>query len=306
MPTVTLRPLSDILVVTLLRPAVIALASFALPPLDRPLLPTSPGTPPLPTSLRSHPAPPYALLWRHAGKSWTRDRSALCLLGVSGWSSRLALNTWLAAQDTRHAPVDDTTLRRLWDRMQARGLVVQSTVTVDPARHHSVALVWLTAQGRDFLFELGLPFVALSEWDRLRLAHNGAAQPVHSAMVIAAAHQFRRRSYTTETCPPAYAALAPDLLLTDQDGRPVLVEVEVPSHGGQRHRQRLLSKWERQAQTQGFVAFCALHPRHRRQLSLLARQVARQGLATDLDTLSHAEGTSFPWLETWGAEAQDG
>jgi len=132
----------------------------------------------------------------------------------------------------------DSVIKRLWGRLQQRGLVEQRTVVIDRRQNTSVALVWLTERGRHFLHEQGLPFLALSEWDRLRLLHNSEQQPVHTAMVILAAYLFRHRNFFTEVCPPTVAPFAPDLLLTNASGgERIYVEVEAPSKAGE-HNER--------------------------------------------------------------------
>ena len=272
-----------------------------------------PLPPPGPTSIHAsttlalplllRPAPAFAHLWRHAGRSWPRDRTALVLVGLTGWSSRLALNAWLVEQGDGPTTPEGSTLRRLWDRMEARDLVIQRTVVIDPAHRHSIALLWPSELGRTFLIEQGLPYLRLSEWDRLRLLHNGVDQPVHSAMVIAAAHQFRRRGLHTEVCPSPEADFAPDLLLQDAAGRRLYVEVEAPAHGGQAQRQRLLRKWERLQRVQGQIAVCALNPLYARRHIALAREVARHGLATDLYSLSQDAEAAILWTDAWGEGA---
>ncbi len=272
----------------------------SISPFPPPFSPSVSAGDSLPQPLLPHPAPVFAHLWRHAGRSWPRDRTALTLLGLSGWSSRLALNAWLVAHDAGLTPAEDGAARRLWDRMEARGLIVQRTVVIDPPRRHSIALLWPSELGRTFLFEQGLPYLRLSEWDRLRLRHNGADQPVHSAMVIAAAHQFRRRGLLTEVCPPPEHGFAPDLRLEDGVGRRLYVEVEAPAHGGQAQRRRLLRKWELLLELQGRVAVCALNPRSCHRHVSLAGKVAPCGLATDLYSLSQDEEATVVWTDVWG------
>ncbi|MCO6451204.1 MAG: hypothetical protein J5I90_10505 [Caldilineales bacterium] len=252
-----------------------------------PTLPCSNPALNLPPTLRTRPAPSFAHLWRRAGKSWPRDLAALSLLGTSGWSSRLALNSWLVAHHPRFAGIDTSVLKRLWPRLAARGLVATQTVVIDRRHHLSAALVWLSDLGYGFLREQGLPCITLSEWDRLRIAHDGESQPVHTAMVILAAHYFRQRGYMTEVCPPVAGAFAPDLLLVHAaSGARLYVEVEAPAQGGKAQQAQLRAKWELMAAAQGFVALCAATPRQCQQRRQSARQVTERVLAADLLTLA--------------------
>lgn len=267
---------------------------------------SSPDKPPSPQALRTRPSPGYASLWRRAGKSWHRDLKALGLLGTTGWSSRLALNKWLVAADPALQSEQDSVIKRLWVRMAQRELVEQRTIVIDRHNNTSVALVWLSERGRHFLHEQGLPFITLSEWDRLRLLHNGERQPVHSAMIILAAYLFRRRGHFTEVCPPTDAPFAPDLLLTDARSRKrVYVEVEAPARGGRGQRERLRTKWRNMMAAQGFVAVCALNPRQLTYKLRSAQQVADRGLGIDLNTLSWDEMDRLLWTESWGDFSTD-
>ncbi len=253
----------------------------------------------LPAVLRSRPVPGYAFLWEKAGKAWSRDLKAITLLGVTGWSSRLALNKWLIAHDARLQSEKDGPIKRLWKRMEQRGLVEQRTVTIDRHHNFSVAMVWLTENGRRFLWEQGAPHIILSEWDRLRLAHDGEQQPVHTAMVILAAYLFRRHGFFSEVCPVAEGHFAPDLLLFDtKTGEPIYVEIEAPSRGGRAQSERLRTKWELMTDAQGYVVLCALNPKQRGRRILSARGVAQHGLATDLYTMSQHE--HMLWARLWG------
>lgn len=246
------------------------------------------------------PRPPaaYAPLWRYAGKSWPRDLQALTLMAVTGWSARLSLAEWLVARDPRVASIQAGSILRLWRRLGERGLIRQHTQLIDRRAHVAVAIVELTSQGRDLLYELGIQ-AAISEWQRLRLRHQGGAQPRHTAMVLLAAHHFRQRGYRTVVCPDLDGLLAPDLLVAHPvSGQTIYVEVEAPGRGGLVQEARLRRKWELQMGYQGFVAFCALNPRQREQKLTTARQTAAHGLATDLQTL-HTQ-PDLTWASVWG------
>jgi len=253
----------------------------------------------LPAVLRSRPVSGYAFLWEKAGKAWPRDLKAMAILGITGWSSRLALNKWLIAHDAKLQSEKDGAIKRVWNRMEQRGLVEQRTVTIDRHHNHSVAMVWLTDNGRNFLWEQGAPYLTLSEWDRLRLAHDGERQPVHTAMVTLAAYLFRRHGFFSEVCPVVEGHFSPDLQLVDaRTGELTYVEVEAPSRGGKAQSERLRVKWELMADTQGYVALCALNPMQRGRRIISARSVAQHGLATDLYTMSHHE--HMLWARLWG------
>lgn len=262
-----------------------------------PLIPSSPDSvsPALPCA---RPPAAFASLWRYAGKSWPRDLQALSLMAVTGWSARLSLAEWLVAHDSRVASIQAGSILRLWRRLGERGLIRQNTQVIDRRAHVAVAIVELTSQGRDLLYELGIQ-AAISEWQRLRLRHQADTQLRHTAMVLLAAHHFRQRGYRTVVCPDLDGLLAPDLLIAHPaSGQTVYVEIEAPGRGGRVHEARHRRKWELQVSYQGFVAFCALNPRQRGQKLVLARAASAQGLATDLLTL-HAQ-PGLTWASAWG------
>jgi len=261
----------------------------------------------LPEPLRKKPTGDFAYYWRHRGKSWPRDIKTLTLMATSGWSSRLALSQWLVDHDPKINSITSGSIKRLWKRL-ADGynhiytLVDQRNVIIDRAHNFQVSMVWFTEMGREFLAEMGIPWT-VSEWDRLRLLHNGPRQPTHTAMVILAAHLFRQRGYYTVVCPDdTYGRLRPDLMLINPaTGRHRYVEVEAPRHTGKAKRAQLRRKWELVLELQDSVIICALNPKQRAQRVNSAKRVAQHGLATDLRTLSHEPHTI--WTYAWGRYA---
>ena len=178
----------------------------------------------LPEPLRDWPPAEYAKHWRHAGQSFPRDLKALTLLATSGWSSRLSLNHWLVQHDPKLSSTKTGAIGRLWTRMAARGLVEQRTIPVSYRPRIQAALVWLSDDGYRFLREMGLPAPLICEWDRLRLVHNGPEQPVHTAMVVLAAHYLRQRGYLTLVCPTGLdSPYRPDLAICEPRHRPSLL-----------------------------------------------------------------------------------
>ncbi len=265
----------------------------------------TPATIELPQPLGDRPPDPYAPLWQHSGRGWSRDARALSLMAVTGWCSRLSLTEWLVAHDPSLGAADSGSVKRLWQRLTRRELdfgdplAYEYRITIDAGHHFQVATVCLTGQGRDFVNEMGIPLATVCEWDRLDRRHHGHRQPVHSAMVILAAHYFRRHGFWTQVCPVLPWPLAPDLLVVDPASeRRLYVEVEAPQATGRAKAERLRRKWELQLELQGFACLVALSPRQRVQRQRSAAAVAADGLATDLRSLSHEPGTL--WTATWG------
>ena len=267
--------------------------------------PAQPAAPPLAPGLDSlfqplsdGPPQAYAGFWRYAGKSWPRDLRALALMAATGWSSRLALSEWLVARDAKVTSTKAGTMQRLWTRLEERGLIQQETQVIDARRRVSVSLVELTPFGRELLYEVGIPHPVVPEWQRLRLRHEGDEQPVHTAMVILAAHFLRQRGFRTLVCPQAVAPYFPDLVLLHvPSNRCIYLEVEAPSKGGRVQGARLQRKWLLQVEQQGYAALCALNPTQRGQKMKSAKQVAAHGLATDLQTLHNQPETV--WAAVW-------
>lgn len=260
----------------------------------------------LPEPLRNKPSGEHAWYWRYRGKSWPRDLKALTLMATSGWSSRLALSYWLVDHEPTVNSITSGSIKRLWQRLTYlldydMGLVGHQNVVIDRSHNFQVSVVWLTEVARELLVEIGVPWT-VSEWDRMRLLHNGPNQPKHTAMVILAAHLFRQRGFYTVVCPVVEARLRPDLMLVDpHTGRRLYVEVEAPRHTGKAKREQLKRKWELVLELQDSIIICALNPRQRAQRVNSAKRVAEHGLATDLRTLSH--NPDILWTHAWGKHA---
>ena len=234
----------------------------------------------------------YAFLWQKAGKAWADDLKAMTLLGITGWSSRLALNKWLITHDARLQSEEDGVIKRLWKRMEQRGLVEQRTVTIDRQHNHSVAMVWLTENGRSFLWEQGVPYhghfrvgspASGTSW----LQDSPCIQPwLYSPPTCSARHGF-----FSEVCPVVEGRFAPDLRLFDpKSERAIFVEVEAPSRGGKAQSERLRTKWNLMENAQGYVALCALNPKQRGRRMISARAW--------LSTVSPPTSTRCPIMNT--------
>ena len=230
-------------------------------------------------------------------------------MAVTGWTSRLSLTEWLVAHDPSLGSAESGSVKRLWHRLtttefdESDPLVEQYAVTIDRDRHFHVSMVRLSTSGRELMNEMGLPITTVLEWDRLFIRHHALHQPVHTAMVILAAHYFRRHGFWTQVCPRLEWPLAPDILLVDPASeRRLYVEVEAPQATGKVKELRLRRKWELQKELQGFVCLCALNPRQKAQRLRSATHVVPDGFATDLRSLSHAPGTL--WTTAWGSFAR--
>ncbi len=269
----------------------------------------TPATIELPEPLGDRPPTQYAEHWQHSGLGWGRDFRALSLMAVTGWCSRLALTEWLVANDPSFGSTESGSIKRLWQRLTTREpdfagpLVLEERVPIDPGHRFEVALVHLGISGRELVNDMGIPLTAVSELDRLDRRHHACSQPVHTAMIILAAHYFRRHGFWTQVVPVLPWPLAPDILVVDPvTERRFYVEVEAPQATGRAKALRLRRKWELQQQLQGFACLVALSPRQLAQRVRSATTIAEDGLATDLRSLSHHPETL--WTTTWGRFAR--
>ncbi len=252
----------------------------------------------LPVALSKVPPAAYAHIWRHAGQTFPRDLAALTLLATSGWSTQRSLHLWLQHNPQTPQPLPDRTLARMWRRLQRGGLIAWQKVHLSHRPPLHTTLLWLTDEGRHFLYEMGIPLPVISEWDRLRIVHHGPKQIMHTAMVALCAHFLRWRGYETEICPLPMAAYQPDLAIRRSGQAPWrYVEVEAPHRGGRFHAGRLQRKWRLLATCQEMALICALNPAQRQQRVASARQVLVQGLATDLLTLH--SNPEITWATAW-------
>jgi len=232
---------------------------------------------------------------KHMPSNWERPALLLLIMAGTGWSLKRAILHELSLLSGMSA--NSGAAGRMVSRLEEGGLIRRQTV---PTTDSKAVLVHLTELGQELVQHLGVDPVE-TEWDRLMRAHGGNAQEKHAALVILAAHYARRHGYRTLVCPPSPAdGVLPDLLLAGPDGKIIYTEVEAESGD----EERRLKKWRNLADVQGKVAVVAPNPSARERLVREARQVARRGVATDLDTLRQEELKRISplpsfWLEEW-------
>ncbi len=232
---------------------------------------------------------------KHMPSNWERPALLLLIMARTGWSLKRAVLHELSLISGM-SPSSGAASRMI-SRLEEAGLIRRQTVATTDSK---AVLVHLTDLALELVQHLGVAPVE-TEWDRLMRVHGGSAQEKHAALVVLAAHYARRHGYRTLVCPPAPAdGVLPDLLLTGPDGKILYTEVEAESGD----EERRLKKWRNLAGVQGKVAIIATNPDSRNRLVREAKQVARRGVATDLDTLRLEELKKIPalpsfWLEEW-------
>ena len=232
---------------------------------------------------------------KHMPSNWERPALLLLIMARTGWSLKRAILHELSLLSGMSA--NSGAAGRMVSRLEEGGLIRRQTV---PTTDSKAVLIHLTELGRELVQHLGIDPVE-TEWDRLMRAHGGSAQEKHAALVILAAHYARRHGYRTLVCPPSPAdGVLPDLLLAGPDGKIIYTEVEAESGD----EERRLKKWRNLADVQGKVAIVAPTPGIRERLVREAKQAARRGVATDLDTLRQEELKRISplpsfWLEEW-------
>jgi hypothetical protein len=236
----------------------------------------------------------YADLFRRP-EDWQKKALALAVLGLTGWSLRLAIADAIADRGVANSAMSGS-WKTIYSELESAGLWAQRTVEPGNGLTAHIQVVTLTDLGRTMLRTIGIQPVP-SEWDRLLAEHGGEAQTKHAGLVIAFAYHARLRGYLTEVCPPVAPPAEPDIALTRGDER-IYVEVEA----GSGEPERLMKKWRNQGALQGYVAFCATATETRKALAEDARQAVTRGMATDLVTLINlvsAEDYSTFWAEIW-------
>jgi hypothetical protein len=236
----------------------------------------------------------YADLFRRP-EDWQKKALALAILGLTGWSLRLALADAIADRGVATSAMSGS-WKTIYNELESAGLWEQRTVEPGNGLTAHIQVVTLTELGRKVLRTVGIQPVA-SEWDRLIAEHGGEAQAKHAGLVVAFTYHARLRSFATEICPPVAPPAEPDVALVRGDER-IYVEVEA----GSGEPERLMQKWRNQAGLQGFVAFCSTAPETRKALAQDARHAIGKGMATDLATLINwagAEDYASFWAEGW-------
>jgi hypothetical protein len=243
----------------------------------------------------------YADLFRKP-EDWQKKIMALAILGLNGWSFRLAVADAIAGVLLTRNPSSGSvsgmsgSWKNVYDELESAGLWMQRVLEPGNGLTAHIQVVNLTDLGRKVLRSVGMQPVQ-SEWDRLLDEHGGEEQAKHAALVVAFTYHARLRGYASEVCPQAVAPAEPDVLLTKGDDR-IYVEVEA----GSGEPERLLRKWRNQAGLQGYVAFCSTATERRKILAQDARHAADRGMATDLAALIswvNAEDYASIWAEAW-------
>lgn len=212
-------------------------------------------------------------------------------LAISGWSLRYALVELEAEAQETH--VQSGTFNRAVRYLTAAKL--WETTNVRLAGHRNT-LVRLTEQGRQILGEIGL-HATESEWGRIERLHRGNTlrQRTHTGAICAFAYHARSHGYDTEVCPAVPGPGEPDLVLCDQQGN--LLYVEVQGRGGEPWQRAL--KWQHLYRLQGEAAICALTPAQARRYAAEAQHAGiRQGRITDLYTLRYSQLSPL-WTHRW-------
>ncbi len=226
---------------------------------------------------------------------WRRKGLALAILGVTGWSLRMAIADAIAT----HIPDTKGTSgswKTAYTELESAELWLQRVIEPGGGLTAHIVAVSLTEQGRRLLRTIGIQPVP-SEWEVLMADHGGEEQARHASLVVTFAYHARLRGYATTVCPKVASPAEPDVLLTKGDEK-IFVEVEA----GSGEPERLMRKWRNQAALQGSVALCSTTAEARKVLTEDARHAADRGMATDLATLigsANAEDYALLWAETW-------
>jgi hypothetical protein len=231
--------------------------------------------------------------------AWPRESLALAILGVTGWSMRLAVADTMSAVPGR-ARINPTGLRRAFVALARRGFWIEQKVTL-PGVHFPVAdddddeadgdarqattlvLVRLGDLGRDLLRACAVQPVA-SEWERLLAAGGRQAQSLHAGLACAFTYHARLRGWAT--------AVLPGGEVVAQLGDEALSVWVAAGDAG------LEPDWD---DLPGRIALVALTPADRDLLVAAARASgAEHGLATDLQTLYAGQAECSPlWAIEW-------
>lgn len=200
---------------------------------------------------------------------WPRQGPALALLGVTGWSMRLAIVDLLAAR----LKTDAAALRRLLDQLTQARFCVEQKLTLNLLENQttSLILIRLTPLGQEVVRACGLTPVP-SEWERL-----SGLSGERIGYVCMFTYHARLRGWAT-------ALAAPDVLVRrgDETWRVMVVDGAPPP-----------AAWP--------PAVVAPTAPLRRQIVAQWRSAGvTHGRATDLQTLLQTQAAHGPlWVEEW-------
>lgn len=218
----------------------------------------------------------------------------------------LADGVCLQAELCERIGVSGGASKRLVGALLESGMAEQTMFKIG---HVSYGLLRLTQAGQVFAAEQGF-VVRPSEWDVLRLRHEGGQNSKHALGVLLFAYHARKRGWRVEVCPRVdHPLVVPDVLV-ERDGERVFVEVEMLRNPRRLRRgsdNTWVRKWANQYRFQGFVAVCTTTPHKRAGITAYLKR-HYPGMATDLMSLAR-DGSSDLWLERWSEKdifRQDG
>ncbi len=252
-------------------------------------------------------------------QAWPREALALAILGVTGWSMRLAvaeqmsaaLGSVKASAGSLRRTFSVLAKRRVLDRAQgdagrcayacpeADGAEREAAPAGGPAEDTILVLVRLGDLGRDLLRACGIQPV-LSEWEQLAAAHGSQAGASFAGLVCAFTYHARLRGYAAALAAPGDGS--PPGAGRTQAGPAVLVrkgdETWTVAVAGAEHKG---APWQARAAQQDRAAFVTLTPDLRDRLIAQAQAAGvEHGLATDLQTLFNTQEARGPlWAVEW-------
>jgi len=252
-------------------------------------------------------------------QAWPREALALAILGITGWSLRLAVAEQMSAA-LGSVKASAGSLRRTFSVLAKRGYWIEHKVTLagvhtpvpaaddaepkaapagGPAEDTILVLVQLGDLGRDLLRVCGIQPVP-SEWELLAATHGSQVGATLAGLVCAFAYHARLRGYAAalaaagDSSPPgAGRTQAGPVVLVRKGDETWTVAVAGAEHKG--------APWQARAAQQDRAAFVTLTPDLRDRLIAQA-QVAgvEHGLATDLQSLFNTQEVRGPlWAIQW-------
>ena len=154
-------------------------------------------------------------------QAWPREALALAILGVTGWSMRLAVAEQMSAV-LGSVKANAGSLRRTYGVLAKRGYWIEHKVTLagvhtpvpdaddaeaeaapagGPAEDTILVLVHLGDLGRDLLRACGIQ-PGPSEWELLAAAHGSQVGASFAGLVCAFTYHARLRGYATALAAP--------------------------------------------------------------------------------------------------------
>jgi len=252
-------------------------------------------------------------------QAWPREALALAILGITGWSLRLAVAEQMSAA-LGSVNANAGSLRRTFSVLAKRGYWIEHKVTLagvhtplpdtDYAEAEAtpaggsvedtiLVLVRLGDLGRDLLRACGIQ-PASAEWELLAAAHGSQAGASFAGLVCAFTYQARLRGYATALATPVDGSVpgarrgqAEPMVLIRKGDETLQVGIAGDGDVGE--------SWQARSAQQDRAAFVTLTPELRDRLVAQARAAgAEHGLATDLQTLFNTQAARGPlWAVEW-------